>query len=69
MRFFLAPELLEDAAVALDEETGSLRVAKTAGEAEREIKVLLRDVGTSSNAISSGSASSRYSNKNIREFE
>lgn len=43
MRFILAPELLEDTAVSLDEETGSLRVARNAGEAAKEFKVLLRN--------------------------
>ena len=38
MRFLLAPELLEEGAVALDEATGSLRVTRNAGEEEREIK-------------------------------
>ena len=43
MRFLLAPELLEDGAVALDEAAGSLRVTRNAGEEEREIKILLRN--------------------------
>ena len=38
MRFLLAPELLEDGAISLDEATGSLRVTRNAGEEEREVK-------------------------------